>query len=294
MKKWFAFLLALIMCLSLCACGGSVESKDTSTEDAEKATEEVEPTSVSETTYMKIEGICVDDSYTDKDGSPLKMVYLFYTLNAGESNLEIDSKYTEMTIGGVNTYESDHFSNAASVCKYTSGYYYSSYIEDVYVGTSIKVVATFKVPEGDLTAGKTITFADTQIPEIESIQMSTDDIQRFATPEEMAQAMDPEGYAAEMLARDDADEATVTAVKQSLNGYYWQFYVNYTSYEIEFWEPDNFEVRSGLGTSSTGTYSVKNGYIVCTYPDTGNTVEIPYEMVNGEMNLDVVAGFDVF
>ena len=36
MKKWFTFLLALIMCLSLCACGGSNESKDTSTEDAEK------------------------------------------------------------------------------------------------------------------------------------------------------------------------------------------------------------------------------------------------------------------
>ena len=28
MKKWFAFLLALIMCQSLCACGGTANQKD--------------------------------------------------------------------------------------------------------------------------------------------------------------------------------------------------------------------------------------------------------------------------
>lgn len=31
---------------------------------------------------IKINALCVDDSYTSDDGSPLKMVYLLYTLTA--------------------------------------------------------------------------------------------------------------------------------------------------------------------------------------------------------------------
>lgn len=34
MKKWFAFLLALIMCQSLCACGGTANQKDNKEEIA--------------------------------------------------------------------------------------------------------------------------------------------------------------------------------------------------------------------------------------------------------------------
>ena len=62
---------------------------------------------------------------------------------------------------------------------------------------------------------------------------------------------------------------------------------------MEFWAKDNFEVRTSLGTSSTGTYSVRNGYIFCTYPDTGYTVEVPYEIVGGEIDLDIIGAFDV-
>ena len=305
MKKIIALLLALMMLFCLCACSGAPADAEAESQPVEKPTEETaeevvdeteeeteEAATVTETTYMSVDAICVDESYVEEDGSPLKMVYLFYTLRAGDSNLKIDSKYTEMTINGINTYSSDHFADTAAACDYTPNYYYSSYIEDVYVGTEIHVIATFKVPEGDLAAGRTITFADTQIPEIDVIQVSTDEIQWFATSMELAQAMDPDGYSAEMLAREDADDETVASVKGCIDGYYWSFYVNNTSYEIEFSSNNTFEVRTAFGANS-GDYSVKNGYIFCTYPDTGYTVEIPYTLADGEIDLDVVAGFDV-
>ncbi len=240
---------------------------------------------------MRINGICVDDSYTDEEGRPLKMVYLFYTLSAGSENLKIDSKYTKMYIGG-NEYESDHFANVAAACKYTTNYYYGSYIEDVYVGSEKNVIATFYIPEGDLTGGKTVTFSDSQIPGIESISANTDEFQHFPSPEDIAIAMDPEGYELSLMAREEADAATTKQVRGMLNDRYWSFYVNNTSYRLEFSRPNKFSLTTAFGTSS-GTYSVRKGYVFCTYSDTGYTVEIPYEIVNGKMDLDTIGGFDV-
>ncbi|MBR6764219.1 MAG: hypothetical protein IKM13_10780 [Clostridia bacterium] len=242
---------------------------------------------------MTIDSVWVDDSYQDEDGSSLKMVYLFYTLEASDSNLKIDSKYTQMIING-NMYESDHFADKAAVCKYTPNYYYGSYIRDVYVGESKKVVATFKIPEGDLEGGKEVKLQDSQIPGIDSITLYTDEFQHATASEEMAAMIDPEGFEAEMHAREEADSDTVKKVKKCLNGYYWTFYVNSTSYKIEFWEKNNFAVTTAFGTNE-GTYSVRNGYVFCTYPDTGYTVEIPYSFDEaGNFDLDTIGGFDVF
>ncbi len=289
MKKIIALMLALLM---LCACAPAeeqtAETGDTPVVE-EQTTPEAEP---EEESCITVDAICVDESYVSEESDALKMVYLFYTLKADDSNLQIDSKYTEMTINDANTYSSDNFADSAAACKYAPNYYYSSYIEDVYVGTELRVIATFKVPEGDLQPGKTITFADTQLPEISAISLTTDEIQWFATGMELAEAIDPEGYAAEMVAREDADSETVSLVKGMIDGYYWSFFVNSTSYEIEFWSNNTFEVRTAFGSNS-GDYSIKNGYIFCTYPDTGYTVEIPYAIENGELDLDVVAGFDV-
>ena len=82
-------------------------------------------------------------------------------------------------------------------------------------------------------------------------------------------------------------------VKNQINVYYWTCYVNSTTYELEFWADNNFEVRTSLGTSNSGTYSVRNGYIFCTYPDTGFTVEVPYEITDEGFDLDIIAAFDV-
>ena len=91
----------------------------------------------------------------------------------------------------------------------------------------------------------------------------------------------------------DADAETVTKVKEALNGYYWSFYVNSTSYKLSFEAPDNFEMKTAFGTNG-GTYAVKTGYIFCTYSSNGKTVEIPYGWKdNGEIDLDTITAFDV-
>lgn len=59
-----------------------------------------EPQEVLSNACMSIDGVYVDDSWSDGDNSPLRMVYLLYTLTANDTNLQIDSKYTKMTING--------------------------------------------------------------------------------------------------------------------------------------------------------------------------------------------------
>lgn len=275
--------LALALVLNLAACGGGTA----------QSTPEPEETRVAGNEYVTIDGICVDDSYRDDEDSPIRMVYLFYTVTAGEENLKVDSIYTDLTINDANTYQSEHYADSAAAARYAKSYYYSSYIEDVYVGESVKVMATFYIPEGDLAPGRTITLSDDQMPGCESFLLSTDDVRHFESGEAMARAMDPEGYDQALLAYEEADPETADLVKSLINGYYWSCYVNMTAYELEFWAEDNFEVRSSLGTSATGTYTVRNGYIFCTYPDTGYTVEVPYELVDGEIDLDMIAAFDV-
>lgn len=278
MKKMFALILTLALCLTVCACGAGGTAEDQQGSG-----------SVTSTEHMTIDGIFVDDSYRDKEESPLRLVYLFYTLTAGDTNLKIDSKYTNLTIGEANTYESE---NIPGACDYAPSYYYGDYIQDVYVGESLKVVATFKIPEGDLAAGKSITLSDDQNPDAAEISMTTDDIQHVNGAEEVAKAADPEGYAQAVESREEADAETTALVKSQLNGYQWDFYVNNTSYRIEFWANDNFKVTTALGGNS-GTYSVRKGYVFCTYPSTGYVVEIPYEITDGSVDLDCVAGFDI-
>ena len=253
---------------------------------------EMDAPAAEEPCAITVNGICVDESYVDDEGSSLKLVYLFYTIHAESSNLQIDSKYTTMRIGE-NAYESDNFADVAAACKYTTNYYYGSYIRDVYVGESMNVVATFYIPQAELESGNTVTLEDHQIPGAEQLVLNTADFMYFSNSDEIAIAMDPEGYEMGVYLREEADWNTAEQVKSQMNGYYWSFYVNSTSYEIEFAAPNSFTVRTSLGTSKSGTYSIRNGFVFCTYPDTGYTVEIPYTLVDGNLELDVVEGFDV-
>lgn len=325
MRKWMALVLAVAMMLSMAACGGEtassavqesaseavssmVEEESAPAEAVESVAEEPveeeslvgedeaepvveEPETVTSTDYMTIDGIFVDESYVDKDSDSIRMVYLFYTLTTPAENLRVDSKSVKLTFGGVNTYESEHYSGT---CTYMPSFYYSSYLEDVYVGDTLKVVETIKVPVGELSEGKEITLAKSQVPDIEKIRISTDDIQFCDSLEAIAEIVDPEGYALELYNRTPADAATVSQVKAAINGYYWSAYVNSTSYELEFYEPNSFEMRvKALGVSNSGTYEVMNGYVMCTYTETGIVLEIPYTWGANDIDLDVVAALDV-
>lgn len=256
--------------MALCSCAGGVNT---------------------ETDYMTVEGIYVNNSYQDEDG--LKMVYLVYTLHA-EENLEIDSTYMYMTIDNKNEYESKVYSDAY---QYMNNIYYSSYLEDLYVDDSMKVLATFKVPAADLESGKSIKLEDSQIPDIGKISLSTDDIIYVSNIEELAAKIDPQSYSEESEKRKPADESTTQKVRNSLNGYYFTFYAYPASYRLEFYAPNNFVIESTLNgstISNTGTYTVQNGYISLYYQSNENTVEIAYDFgSDGEINLYAADAFAV-
>lgn len=350
MKKSIILLLTVVLCLSLCACGTSVESITlTESEIALKVEETVtlsyelvpadienpkltwsssnedvaivdnagvitamsEGTAeitvsagkdvtatcavtvgkkeVTETANMKLQGIYVDESYKDEDSESLRMVFLVYDVTPESNNIKLSTFSTTMTFDGKNSYSSKHFPD---MCKYMGNSYYSNYLKDVYVGDTLKVVETFEIPVSELEKGKEITFEHSKIADSSELVYLTDNITFCKNIYKLSKLADPEGYAKEQEKRKDADSATQAKVKELLNGYYWSFYVNSTSYEIEFYAPNNFELRTIYKTAN-GKYTIKNGYINCTYPDTGYTIEIPYELKDGDIDLETADAFDV-
>ncbi len=276
MKKIIAVLLVFAALLTLTACGGGTAAGSKSSND-----------------NIAIEGIYVDNSYVDKSNSALKMVYVFLSINATDSNISADCSYAKMTINNSNTYESTFYKGA---CDFAPSYYYSSFIEEVYTGTNLDLVLTFKVPEGDLKDSKKITFSDTSMP-FGGIEMSTDDIVFCASAQEVCEKGDPEGYATESEKHAPADAATTQKVKNLINGYYWTFYLSVGTsvevQEIEFSAPNKFVLRSNY-SSNGGTYEVKNAYIYVTYSTNGATYKIPYEFKDGDVALDCATAFSIY
>lgn len=273
MKKITVLILALVIALSLVACGGSSGSSSKAVMSSKTVT---------------IDAVCVDDSYRDKDESPLRMVYVFMTLTPAEENLKTSSKSLYMTIGETNTYTAENYPDAN---EYADSYYYHSYLEDIYVGTTFKLVSTLLVPEGDLAAGKTVTLGNSDVADITEIHFTTDDIQHFNSDEEITKAVDPDGYAAAMAAREPADAETAAFVKNYITNYRFSLSMYGITYELTF-KGDSFNLKTQLG-SNGGTYVIQKGYIVCTYDSNGHSVEIPYTIEGDKVDLDTVSAFDV-
>lgn len=270
MKKITALILALMMVLSLVACGGGGSAK-----------------SVMSSKTVNIDAVCVDDSYRDDNESPLRMVYVFMTVTPADENMKSGSTTLSMTIGESNSYDAENYPSAN---KYADSYYYSSYLEDIYVGTAFKLVSTILVPEGDLAAGKTVTLSSSSIDGLDDIHFSTDDIQHFNSDEEVTKAADPDGYAAAMAAREPADGETAAFVKSYITSYTFNLYMNGISYALSF-QGDNFSLQTQLGTNG-GTYVIQKEYIVCTYDSNNYSVEIPYTIEGDKVDLDTVTAFD--
>lgn len=273
----------LVASMGLFACSGGGPS------DAGQPSEGDAPATVTETDVVSIDGLYVDDSYVDEESDKLKRVYVFYTLSPGEENLDADSTYMDLTINDGNTYTSEFYPGA---CDLMASYYYSAYLGDVYMGDQLKVAAVFEIPEADLASDRTIAFEDDQIPTIDSIRMSTSDIVHCASAEEIAQKADPEGYEQSVCLRQEADPETAERVRNSINGFYWSFFVNNMSYRTEFFAPNGFETTvSGVGT--TGTYTVANGFVVLTNDSNDYVVEVPYSWDGDQIDLDLPTGYSV-
>ena len=129
--------------LGLAGCGS--ETPSTTEPDAPEGT-----STVTETDVVTINGLYVNDGYVNEDNDQLMLLYLLYTVHPAEENLEISSNITTLTINDKNDYSSER---RAGACKYMGSYYYSDFIEDVYMGTELKVAETFEIPAADLEAG---------------------------------------------------------------------------------------------------------------------------------------------
>lgn len=258
------------------------------------ARETFDSLSVLETAHVTIDGIYVDDSYSNPDYPGTKLVYLFFTAKAPDGNYKVSSRLIDMTFEGVNTYESEMYPyDTGAGAKFASSYHYDSSLTDVFIGNGTKVAATFRIPEGELEPGRAVSIDDGNYANFDGTKLYTDDFIHMDGAEAIAEAVDPEGYAAEIKRREPADSGTAQTVQSLLNGYMWTFWTTYpvsTTYEIEFWDPNNFEVRTSLLPGGNGgTYEITNSYIMCTYSSNGTTIEIPYQLSNGDIELDLGA-----
>lgn len=253
---------------------------------------EPEPEVVTQTAHCMLDGVYVDRSYTDKDNDSLKFVYICYTVQTNDKNLRVSAEQSKLSFDSGNTYKSEHYSKSGT--DDMPNYYSSNYIEDVYVGQSLKVVSVFKVPEVEFKTGEFFSVHPKGIPDEEILVISSDEVQYFDSVDALVKTADPDGYEEMLQKHKPADQKTEAKVKAAINGYYWSFYVNNTSYEIEFFAPNRFELRvNALNVQNGGTYEVQNGFVVCTYDSNGATVEIPYTFGADDIDLDVTGAFDV-
>lgn len=257
--------------------------------DDEDETITITLTGTWKTDHMQVEGLFVDESFVSDTSPDLTMLYIFYTASTQDENLKLYSKDAVLTVNGTNSYTSAHSMGAG---RYMPNYYYSNYVENVYVGGSLKVMETVMVPKGELTPGRTLTFSKSAVPDSKAISLMTDDIVFCADNQKIARIIDPDGYAKAVYALTEADSDTKARVKKAINNYYWTFYVNNISYKIEF-SGDSYTLSTSLGTTTKGSYTVLNGYVRITNSTTDAINYIPYTWGATDIDLDVVAGFDL-
>lgn len=283
--------LGVAVALGMAACGGQrAQGNKPAEQDAIEQEAPEKASIVTETNTATIDGLYVNEGYVNEENNQLKLLYLFYTLHPEDENLEISSVGTKLTINDKNAYDSERHIGS---CKYMAGYYYSDFIEDVYMGSTLKVAETFEVPAADLESGRTITLENPHVEDFDEILLSTEDITHCESAEEIAKTADPDGYAKAQRLREPADEETTATVSNAINGYYWSFFTNNTSYRIEFFAPNSYQL-SVMGIDTTGTYQVTNGFVICTNGTTGAVNELPYTLNGSNVELDPATGFSVY
>lgn len=280
-------IIPIVVAIVVIAIVGAIFlTKDKENISANKVTE------TAESKYIQIDNIYIDNSYTDEQ---LNLVYLFYTVKANEKNLQVSSKDIDLTINNSNKYSCTMNINYNP--NYTD-YCYSEMLKDVYVGSTLKVCATYQIPKGDLAPNRTITLSSSKFSDISSLKINTNDIKALENTQEIAKDLDINIYNANYEARQDADTETVNKVKTQINGYEFSFYPTIGrkiySGKIEFSSPNQFVVNNGILTNS-GTYSVKNKYLILTFSNSGLTNELEYTFDDsGEINFPTLGGTGTF
>lgn len=275
-------ILCFVLLISLTGCGKSED----------EVQEENKNVSVMSNSNINVDGIYLNNDYESDEG--LKQVIVFYTVTATDENLRVTSLLLYLNIGK-NEYSADYNEDTPELTQY----YYGNVVKDLYTGNSQKVAAIYEVSGGDLVSGNEITFVNKNSYNITNdLKIYVDDIKEMDNLTDISLDVDKD-YATdkynEYLANmEDADEATVSQVQNDINGYYFEFkgYIgtNYVKYNLEFSDPNNFEVTmtmSGNSVTFSGTYTVKKGFIALTYShdtDSSNIIYMKYSYEDGEIH----------
>lgn len=150
----------------------------------------------------------------------------------------------------------------------------------------------FKIAKGDLTGSKAVTLDNYKIKDANKIKFTTDDIKKMENLSKIAEDLDKETYEKKYNEQQDkistVDASTIDKVKNELNGYYFEFYVNVgtklVKYKLEFDSPNKFTVSNNIGMSNLGTYDVRKSSLILNY-QTGKSITIEYGYENGEITL---------
>lgn len=281
-KNILKILLTIIICITLIGC-----EKESGTNNTKNSKENND--SKMSNSIITVDGIYLNNEYSDNDN--LRQVILFYTLKPNDENIEISSKTFKLKINK-NEYEPLTNQETPNLTQY----YYSEFIENVYIDNSLKVATIFKVPDGDLKNGKEITLSDFK-NYANGIKLKTDDIKEMDNLTSISLDVDKE-YSTKRQEEEkekltEADTETINKVKNDINGYYFNFnaFVGqaYTKYELEFSEPNNFKVTttmSGASLTNEGTYRITKGYIILHYNSNSKEVNAPYSYETGEITME--------
>lgn len=274
----------------------AAQTAEQSSESEPEPAAEPEPEPIAAVTsskYFTLEGVYLDSSYEDPNGSNAKMLYAFYTLTAPDSGLQTTSNSVSLricdkdTVRRGNTITGDLvLADLSASGDLMTSYYYDNVVETVKYGTEFKVVTTYLVTPAQLEAGHFLLFEDNDVPGIEAIVVPVEDVVACASPEEIAEKADPTGLEAARAAHEAADAETAQAVSAAIDGY--EFFEHFQGLNLKFYfEAPNYFEEHTTGENNSGTYEVKNGYIACTY-DNGKTVDIPWEWNDeGSISLDI-------
>lgn len=266
-KKIFNLFLAIVILFGITGCGSFNNNNNKTNLESE---------------HIKIDGIYQDESFKDND---LGLLYIFYTVNAGDDNIATSSASTNLKVEGKNEYKSTLAKDY--IPSYTN-YYYGTFIKNIYVGKSYKMCSTFKIAKGDLEGSKTITLNNVDIDDMSNIKLNTDNIKKMKNIEKISEDLDKTTfdlkYSAYQDKMSDIDQTTINKVRNDLNGYYFEDYCNLGNTvkkcKVEFEAPNKFTVT--FGVSNSGTYEVKKGVITLDYGK-GPQIFLDYSYEDGEI-----------
>lgn len=271
MKKKILLLILVIASLFMIAGCGKEEKKD-----------EPKDTDVMKAEHVSIDGAYVDESFEDEN---LAILYLFYTVDSKNDNLELASSTISIKIN-----DNEYSANVSKdlIPKYTN-YAYSDFIKKVYVGKTYKICSTYKVAKGDLEGDREIKLSTYKINGVDAVHFKVSKVQKMENLDKISEALDKnvytEKYNKEQETMSKVDSTTLKKVRNAINGYIYSGYVNVgnslSKLTMEFSKPNKFKVKMGA-LSNSGTYDIRKGALILNYK-TGKSVTVLYEYKNNSV-----------